>query len=210
MLKFTEYTGIVVPLDVSNIDTDIIIPKQFLQGINKTGLGKYLFHDWRYLDSNQLKKNNQFILNNKIYQNSSILLTRENFGCGSSREHAVWSLLDYGFRVIIASSFSDIFYNNSFNNKLLLVTLKEDIIEYLFDIVKNNVGISFFVSLVDSKIIVNQNSFSFKLDNFRRSCLLNNLDDIDLTMRFLNKIEKYESKILPFLLNRKKFSSKFL
>ncbi|QCI20160.1 MAG: 3-isopropylmalate dehydratase small subunit (plasmid) [Buchnera aphidicola (Brevicoryne brassicae)] len=210
MLKFTEHTGIVVPLDISNIDTDIIIPKQFLQKINKIGFGKYLFHDWRYLDSNQLKKNNQFILNKKVYENASILLTKSNFGCGSSREHAVWSLLDYGFKIIIASSFSDIFYNNSFNNKLLLITLQEKVIDFLFDIVKKNLGISFCVNLINSKIIVNKNSFSFELDDSRRFCLLNDLDNIDLTMKFLKEIEIYESKIPDFLLKRREFSSKIV
>lgn len=210
MLKFTEHTGIVIPLDTSNIDTDIIIPKQFLQKVNKIGFGKYLFHDWRYLDSNQLKKNYQFILNKKAYKNASILLTRSNFGCGSSREHAVWSLLDYGFRVIIASSFSDIFYNNSFNNKLLLITLQEKVIECLFDIVKKNIGISFSVDLVNSNIIVNKDSFSFELDDFYRFFLLNNLDNIDLTLKFLKKIEFYENKIPDFLLNRREFSSNII
>ena len=118
MLKFIEHTGVVVPLNFSNIDTDIIIPKQFLKCVNKRGLGKFLFYDWRFIDGNELLINKNFILNKKIYKNASILLTGENFGCGSSREHAVWSLLDYGFKVIIAPSFSDIFYNNSFNNKL--------------------------------------------------------------------------------------------
>ncbi|WP_187308370.1 3-isopropylmalate dehydratase small subunit [Buchnera aphidicola] len=207
MFKFTEYTGIIVPLDVSNIDTDIIIPKQFLKSINKIGFGKYLFHDWRFLDEKQSKKNKDFILNKKIYKNATILLTRENFGCGSSREHAVWSLLDYGFRAIIAPSFADIFYNNSFNNKLLLVTLKNQEIDSIFDIVKKNTGINCKISLIDKRIIINQKDFLFDLDDFNYFRLLNNLDDIDLTMKLSKEIEFYEDSIPNFLLNRKKFSS---
>lgn len=209
MFKFTEHTGVVVPLDVSNVDTDIIIPKQFLKRINKIGFGKFLFHNWRFLDENQLKKNNKFILNKKIYQNASILLTRENFGCGSSREHAVWSLLDYGFKVIISSSFADIFYNNSFNNKLLLITLKDKEIDFIFDIVKKNIGIKCQVNLIDKKILIDKEFFSFELDDFYRFCLLNNLDNIDLTMKFLKEIKIYETHIPDFILKRRKFRSCF-
>ncbi|QCI21331.1 3-isopropylmalate dehydratase small subunit (plasmid) [Buchnera aphidicola (Hyperomyzus lactucae)] len=209
MFKFTQHTGVVAPLDVSNIDTDIIIPKQFLKRINKIGFGKFLFHNWRFFDENQLKKNNKFILNKTIYKNASILLTRENFGCGSSREHAVWSLLDYGFKVIISSSFADIFYNNSFNNKLLLITLKNQEIDFLFDIIKKNIGIKCTVNLVDKKIFINGNVFSFELDDFYRFCLLNNLDSIDLTMKFLKDIKIYEEHIPDFILNRRRFKSYF-
>nr|WP_010890624.1 3-isopropylmalate dehydratase small subunit [Buchnera aphidicola]O85073.1 RecName: Full=3-isopropylmalate dehydratase small subunit; AltName: Full=Alpha-IPM isomerase; Short=IPMI; AltName: Full=Isopropylmalate isomerase [Buchnera aphidicola (Diuraphis noxia)]AAD12603.1 3-isopropylmalate synthase [Buchnera aphidicola] len=207
MLKFIEHTGVVAPLDISNVDTDAIIPKQFLKGINKKGFGKFLFHDWRYLDSNQLKINNKFILNKKIYENASILLTKKNFGCGSSREHAVWSLLDYGFKVIVASSFSDIFYNNSFNNKLLLITLDEKKIDSIFDIVKKNLGINISINLLTNKVIINQKTFFFKLDEFRRVCFLNDIDHIDLTMNSLKKINVYENNIPFFLLNRKEFKS---
>ncbi|QCI20748.1 3-isopropylmalate dehydratase small subunit (plasmid) [Buchnera aphidicola (Brachycaudus cardui)] len=207
MFKFTEHTGVVVPLDIANIDTDTIIPKQFLQKVSKIGFGKYLFHDWRFLDTRQLQKNKNFILNKEVYKNASILLTRENFGCGSSREHAVWSLLDYGFRVIIGSTFADIFYNNSFNNKLLLITLDKKDINFLFDVVKMNIGISFNVNLLNNEIIVNKRSFSFQLDDFRRTCLLNNLDNIDLTMKYSDKIQDYEDKISSCLIGRRKFSS---
>ncbi|CAL4326654.1 3-isopropylmalate dehydratase small subunit [Buchnera aphidicola] len=207
MFKFTEHTGIVVPLDIANIDTDIIIPKQFLQRVGRRGFGKYLFHDWRFIDINRLETNNQFILNQDVYKNASILLTRSNFGCGSSREHAVWSLLDYGFRVIIAPSFADIFYNNSFNNKLLLITLTDREIDFLFDIVRKNIGINFNVNLINNKIIVNERSFSFKIDNFRRMCLLNNLDNIDLTMKYVEKINKYEENISNFIIGRREFQS---
>ncbi|CAL4326053.1 3-isopropylmalate dehydratase small subunit [Buchnera aphidicola] len=205
MSKFTEHNGVVVPLDISNIDTDAIIPKQFLQGIGKTGLGKYLFHDWRFIDKNQLQLNSDFILNKNPYKSASILLTRENFGCGSSREHAVWSLLDYGFRVIIASSFSDIFYNNSFNNKLLLICLKRDKIDYLFNLVKREIGISFFVSLIQKKIFIKNFDFLFEIDEFQRLCLLNNWDNIDLTLKINYKIKSYERTIVSFLVNRPTF-----
>lgn len=207
MFKFTEHKGVAVPLNISNVDTDIIIPKQFLQKVNKIGFGKYLFHDWRYLDRNQSIINQKFILNEKIYANASILLTRENFGCGSSREHAVWSLLDYGFKVIIAPSFADIFYNNSFNNKLLLVILKNQEIDFLFDFLNKNIGITLQVSLLDSKVFANKIDFSFELDDFRRFCLLNNLDNIDLTMNHSKKIKNYEENIPDFLLKRLEFRS---
>lgn len=205
MDKFTEHKGVVVPLNVSNIDTDVIIPKQFLQRVNKIGLGKYLFHDWRFIDQKQLKINPNFILNKDIYKNATILLTRENFGCGSSREHAVWSLIDYGFKVIISSSFSDIFYNNSFNNKLLLITLKNDYIDYLFNLVEKNLGVSFNVSLVKNQIFVKDLNISFQIDDFHRLCLLNNWDNIDLTMKFNKQIKLYEDQIPSFFLKRKKF-----
>jgi len=207
MFEFIGHTGIVVPLDISNIDTDIIIPKQFLKIVNKIGFGKYLFHDWRYLDTNQLVKNENFILNKKIYKNASILLTRENFGCGSSREHAVWSLLDYGFKVIIAPSFADIFYNNCLNNKILLITLGLSEIDSLFNLVNNNPGINFDVSLIHKTIIVDKKTFYFDLDDFYSFCLLNNLDNIDLTMKHLSEIKIYERGISDFLLKRREFKS---
>ncbi|WP_295164908.1 3-isopropylmalate dehydratase small subunit [uncultured Buchnera sp.] len=207
MFKFTEHNGVVVPLDISNIDTDAIIPKQFLQKVNKVGFGKYLFHDWRFIDKNQLKINPNFIFNNDIYKNASILLTRENFGCGSSREHAVWSLLDYGFKVIISSSFSDIFYNNSFNNKLLLVILEKKDIDYLFNLVNSKIGISFNVSLINKRITVDNLDIPFQIDDFQRLCLLNNWDNIDLTMKINHKIKSYEDNISSFLLERPEFTS---
>ncbi|QCI19142.1 3-isopropylmalate dehydratase small subunit [Buchnera aphidicola] len=207
MFKSNEYNGIVVPLNISNIDTDAIIPKQFLQKVNKTGFGKYLFHDWRYFDKHQSNINSSFILNKKIYKNASILLAQDNFGCGSSREHAVWALLDYGFRVIIAPSFSDIFYTNSFNNKLLLVILKKSEVNYLFDLVNKQLILELNINLIDNKVNINDLSFSFNLNDSQRFYLLNDLDNIDLTMKFDNKIKFYESQIPSFFLKRKKFSS---
>ncbi|AWH90781.1 3-isopropylmalate dehydratase small subunit (plasmid) [Buchnera aphidicola (Melanaphis sacchari)] len=207
MFKFTEHSGIVAPLNVSNVDTDVIIPKQFLQRVNKNGLGKYLFHDWRFIDKNQKIANSDFILNKKFYKKSTILLTQENFGCGSSREHAVWALLDYGFRVIIAPSFSDIFYNNSFNNKLLLIILDQKDIDFLFDVVNKEMGIYLNVDLINNKISIKNINFSFKIDDFRRLFFLNNLDAIDLTMKLERKIKLYEESISSFFLNRRNFTS---
>ncbi|CAL4326046.1 3-isopropylmalate dehydratase small subunit (plasmid) [Buchnera aphidicola (Protaphis terricola)] len=209
MSKFiNKYNGLIVPLNIHNIDTDIIIPKQFLQRVKKTGLGKYLFHDWRYLDKNQNKINYSFILNKKIYKNASILLTQDNFGCGSSREHAVWALLDYGFKVIIAPSFSDIFYNNSFNNKLLLIILKKNEINDLFNIVFDYPGIRLNINLIKNELNINNLNFSFKLNDFQRSYLLNDWDNIDLTLKIYNKIKLYEDNKIPsFFLKRKEFTS---
>ncbi len=207
MFKSTKYEGTVVPLNISNIDTDVIIPKQFLQKVNKSGFGKYLFHDWRYFDKNQFNINPDFILNKKIYKNATILLTQDNFGCGSSREHAVWALLDYGFKVIIAPSFSDIFYNNSFNNKLLLIILKKIEIDYLFNLFNKNPNIILSVDLLKNKINYKHQSFLFDLNDFQRFYLLNDLDNIDLTMKFDDKIKFYENKIPSFYLERKIFSA---
>lgn len=207
MFKFTEYKGTILPLNIANIDTDTIIPKQFLQKVNKTGFGKYLFHDWRYLDKNQYNLNPDFILNKKIYKSSTILLTQDNFGCGSSREHAVWALLDYGFKVIIAPSFSDIFYNNSFNNKLLLIVLKKTEIDYLFNLINKEKNIQLNINLMNNQINFKDKNFLFNLNDFQRFYLLNDLDNIDLTMKFDNKIKFYENKIPSFLLTRKEFSA---
>ncbi|ALD15529.1 isopropylmalate isomerase (plasmid) [Buchnera aphidicola (Aphis glycines)] len=207
MFKSTKYEGTVVPLNISNIDTDVIIPKQFLQKVNKIGFGQYLFHDWRYLDKNQSNVNPDFILNKKIYENASILLTQDNFGCGSSREHAVWALLDYGFKVIIAPSFSDIFYNNSFNNKLLLIILKKIEVNYLFDLFNKSQNIILSIDLLANKINYKHKSFLFNLNSSQRFYLLNNLDNIDLTMKLHDKIKFYENKIPSFYLKRKIFNS---
>ncbi|WP_425619839.1 3-isopropylmalate dehydratase small subunit [Buchnera aphidicola] len=207
MFKFVEHIGVIVPLNIANIDTDIIIPKQFLKHIDKKGLGKFLFHDWRFIDNKQLLPNKKFILNQKIYKNASILLTGTNFGCGSSREHAVWSLLDYGFKVIIASSFSDIFYNNSLNNKLLLIRLDEEKVNDIFNIVHLNPGIKCKIDLINRQIILGDTVFLFFLENSHFLRFSNNLDSIDLTMQYLNDIKKYENNIPDFLVNRKIFES---
>ncbi len=140
--KFTQHTGLVVPLDAANVDTDAIIPKQFLQKVTRTGFGAHLFNDWRFLDDKGQQPNPEFVLNFPEYQGASILLARENFGCGSSREHAPWALTDYGFKVVIAPSFADIFYGNSFNNQLLPVTLSDEQVDELFKLVQSNPAFS--------------------------------------------------------------------
>lgn len=198
MKKFISHTGIIAPLDISNVDTDAIIPKQFLQKTDKTGFAESLFYNWRFLCNNHDKPDTKFILNQPAYKNSSILITRNNFGCGSSREHAVWALLDYGFRAIIAPDFADIFYSNSFNNHLLLIMLPENDIDSIFNIIYNIPGIQATVDLENNKFIINSNIYNFQIDNFYRSCLLQGLDGIDLTLRHEKKIMQYEALIPEF------------
>ncbi|XBC38150.1 MAG: 3-isopropylmalate dehydratase small subunit [Buchnera aphidicola (Floraphis choui)] len=199
MRKFIHHIGTVVPLDISNIDTDAIIPKQFLQKITKFGFGDHLFNDWRYLDNYSKKLNPKFVLNQNCYKDATILLSRENFGCGSSREHAVWALVDYGFRVILASSFSNIFYNNSIKNGLLPIILSEDIIKHLFDIIKASSDTLITVNLFNNEVIVNNECYKFKMNVFNKLCMLNGWDNIDLTMKNLEKIKSYENNIPKFL-----------
>ncbi|WP_343188404.1 3-isopropylmalate dehydratase small subunit (plasmid) [Buchnera aphidicola (Ceratoglyphina bambusae)] len=199
MKKFIKHFGKVVPLDMSNIDTDVIIPKQFLKKITKNGFGKYLFFNWRYINNNIKDLNYKFILNNKIYKNSSILLTRKNFGCGSSREHAVWAIKDFGFKVIISASFSDIFYNNCFNNGILLITLNENKINEIFKIIYNNKkSIYFQVNIVKKYILIFNKKYFFKINPFYQFCLINGLDRIDYTMKYKDKIKEYENKNIFF------------
>jgi 3-isopropylmalate/(R)-2-methylmalate dehydratase small subunit len=199
MSKFTQHIGLVVPLDVANVDTDAIIPKQFLQKVTRSGFGKHAFHEWRFVDDAGLQPNPQFILNKPCYHSASILLTRENFGCGSSREHAPWALIDYGFKVIIGSSFADIFYNNSFNNQLLLVTLSDTEMDELFQLADNNEGIAFTVDLEKQQVLADNKVYNFKIDAFKRHCLLNGLDNIGLTLQHAEAISEYEQNIPPFL-----------
>ncbi len=192
MQNFTKYVGIVAPFEASNIDTDIIIPKQFLQKITKTGFGKHLFHNWRFSDDCGFVENPQFILNKKDYRNASILLTRNNFGCGSSREHAVWALTGYGFKVIIAHSFSDIFLNNCLNNRLLLISLSNSIIDKMFFIVNNNIGINCTVDLLKEKIFIGKHHFSFIIDCVKKQSIMYGFDNIDYTLKHEKKIKLYE------------------
>ncbi|OCG23978.1 3-isopropylmalate dehydratase small subunit [Gilliamella sp. wkB108] len=199
MAKFTKHTGLVVPLDAANVDTDAIIPKQFLQKVTRSGFGKHAFHEWRFLDDAGEKPNPEFVLNKPRYKGASILLARENFGCGSSREHAPWALADYGFKTIIGSSFADIFYNNSFNNQLLLVNLSEEDVDELFKIVEANEGIEFTIDLVNEVVIAGDKQYSFKIDAFKRHCLLNGLDNIGLTLQHEDAINAFEHKIPAFL-----------
>ncbi|KZX66631.1 3-isopropylmalate dehydratase small subunit [Vibrio sp. HI00D65] len=199
MSGFQQHTGLVVPLDTANIDTDAIIPKQFLQKVNRIGFGKHLFHDWRFLDDAGEQPNPEFVMNAPRYQGASILLARENFGCGSSREHAPWALADYGIQVMIAPSFADIFYGNSINNQMVPVRLTEQEVDEIFQFVEANEGAEVTVDLEEMKVSANGREYSFEIDEFRRHCLLNGLDNIGLTLQHADKISAYEEKIPSFL-----------
>jgi 3-isopropylmalate/(R)-2-methylmalate dehydratase small subunit len=191
MLPFTSHTGLVVPLDRSDVNTDDIIPKQFLKRIERTGYGKFLFFDWRYHSDGS--DNPEFVLNRPGYAGASILLARRNFGCGSSREHAAWALENYGFRAIIAPSFADIFYNNSFKNGMLPVRLDEAAVDDLFARCAAHKGYKLTVDLKKSVIVDAYGlSLPFTIDPFRRQCLLEGLDDIALTLQHEPEIAAYE------------------
>ncbi|WP_304162064.1 3-isopropylmalate dehydratase small subunit [Lonsdalea britannica] len=199
MTKFTQHTGLVVPLDNANVDTDAIIPKQFLQKVTRTGFGQHLFNDWRFLDDAGQQPNPEFVLNQPRYKGASILLTRENFGCGSSREHAPWALTDYGFSVVIAPSFADIFYGNALNNQLLPVRLSDADVDELFTLVENNEGMTFTVDLEAQIVKAGDKSYSFEIDSFRRHCMINGLDNIGLTLQHEAAIARYEETQPTFL-----------
>lgn len=199
MSGFQQHTGLAVALDAANIDTDAIIPKQFLQKVNRIGFGQHLFHDWRFLDDVGLTPNPDFVMNQPRYQGASILLARENFGCGSSREHAPWALADYGIKVIIAPSFADIFYGNAINNQMLPVRLSDHEVEELFHYVQNTPGATIDVDLQTLNVVANKKTYCFEIDDFRRHCLLNGLDNIGLTLQHEAKIAEYEAKIPHFL-----------
>lgn len=193
MKPFREHTGVVAPLDRSNVDTDQIIPKQFLKRIERTGYGDFLFYDWRYTPEG--KPQADFILNRPEYTGSSILVAEKNFGCGSSREHAAWALLDYGFRVVIAPTFADIFHTNAGNNGILLVKLSEAQIKELLQRSQQAPGYKVHVSLVDKTVKDDQGFVAkFEIDDFRRACLLDGLDEIGLTLKHENEITAFESK----------------
>lgn len=197
--KLMRHSGIVLPLDAANVDTDAILPKQFLQKVTRTGFGIHLFHDWRYLDEQGLQPNPDFVLNFPCYQNASILLARENFGCGSSREHAPWALLDYGIQVVIAPGFADIFYGNAFNNQLLPVTLSGQQVDDLFCKVRAQPGMQFHVDLVAQTVQAADQTYHFVIDEFRRHCMLNGLDSIGLTLQHEAAIAAYEDSQPVFL-----------
>ncbi|AFI92001.1 3-isopropylmalate dehydratase small subunit [Pectobacterium parmentieri] len=199
MAKFTQHTGLVVPLDAANVDTDAIIPKQFLQKVTRTGFGQHLFHDWRFLDDAGQQPNPEFVLNKPQYKGASILLARENFGCGSSREHAPWALTDYGFNVVIAPSFADIFYGNSFNNQLLPVKLSDEEVDELFKLVDSQEGITFTVDLENQVVQAGSKRYPFEIDSFRRHCMINGLDSIGLTLQHEASITEYEKNQPAFL-----------
>jgi len=205
MEKFTVHAGIVAPLDRGNVDTDQIIPKQFLKSIKKTGYGPNLFDAWRYLDHGEpgmdhakRPRNPDFVLNDPRYKDATILLARKNFGCGSSREHAPWALLDYGFRCVIAPSFGDIFYNNSFKNGLLPVVLQEAEVDRLFYECASFPGFRLTVDLDAQTVSTAERAqvMRFEVDAFRKYCLLNGLDEIGLTLRHADKIRAFEAKRL--------------
>jgi len=195
MEPFKTHTGIVSPLDRVNIDTDAIIPKQFLRKIDKKGFGKHLFHEWRYLDYEGTKENPDFILNKEPYRKSTVLLTRDNFGCGSSREHAPWALDDFGFKVIIAPSFADIFFNNCVKNGILLVILKSKEVDELFQYALNTKAATITADLQSQTLTAGKKKYSFKIDDFNKECLSKGLDSIGWTMQFSDKITAYEEKI---------------
>lgn len=199
---FSALTGLVAPLDCANVDTDAIIPKQFLKSIQRTGFGVYLFDEWRYLDRGEPGQdctnrplNQDFILNRPRYRDAQILLTRHNFGCGSSREHAPWALLDYGFRALIAPSYADIFYNNCLKNGILPVVLADQIVEKLFQMTYAVENFTLTIDLPTQTVTTPEGElFEFEIDSFKKHCLLNGLDDIALTLQYKQAITAYENK----------------
>ena len=201
MEAFRTVRGVVLPIDRSNVDTDAIIPKQYLKSVARSGFGANLFDEWRYLDHGEPGQehsnrptNPNFVLNEKRYTGAEVLLARSNFGCGSSREHAVWALHDYGIKVIIASSFADIFFNNCFKNGLLPLVLSEDVIDVLFKSIKDELGYMLEVDLESQTIITPDGTqYSFDIESFRKYCLVNGFDDIDLTLRHKKDISEFEA-----------------
>jgi len=202
MKPLDKITAVVAPLDRANVDTDAIMPKQFLKSIKRTGFGAYLFDEWRFLDPGTLDKtiddrtpNPDFVLNQKPYDSAQILLAQSNFGCGSSREHAPWALADFGFRVIIAPSYADIFFNNCFKNGILPIVLNDEIVDQLFTEMYAEEGYTLSVDLEAQTVVTPKGeSFSFDVDSFRKYCLLNGLDDIGLTLQDADDIRAFESK----------------
>ena len=210
MKVFKTFTGIIAPLDRSNVDTDTIIPKEYLKSIKRTGFGQNLFDAWRYLDNNDFKKQNierkpnpNFVLNKSLYHDAEILLARENFGCGSSREHAVWALSDFGFKAVLAPSFGDIFYSNSFKNGFLPIRLQPREIDILFNSSQTSPGFKVTINLEGQFIETQDNKeFKFKIDAGLKTGLLEGLDDIALTLKHSDAIRRYEmnrAKLVPWL-----------
>lgn len=202
MQQFVKETGLVLPLDRANVDTDQIIPKQYLKSIKRTGFGVNLFDDWRYVDPGEpgmdhstRRLNPDFVLNDSRYTGSSILLARDNFGCGSSREHAPWAILEYGFKAVIAPSFADIFFNNSFKNGLLPVVLAERDVDALFELASGESAVEIDIDL-QSQEVKGPNGFSasFEIDPFRKTCLLEGLDEIGLSLKDVDAIKAYEAR----------------
>ncbi|GAA5216647.1 3-isopropylmalate dehydratase small subunit [Corallincola platygyrae] len=196
MAGITQLTGLAAPLDHSHVDTDQIIPKQFLTKVERVGFGQHCFHDWRYLDEAGTQENPDFILNAPRYRNAEILLTRENFGCGSSREHAPWALKEMGYTVVIAPSFADIFYGNAINNGMLPIRLSEAEVQQLFEEVVAAEGSQITVDLEAQTVISPSGaSFSFDIDAFHRECIMKGLDSIGWTLQFEQQISAYEQNI---------------
>ena len=200
MLPINKHHGIVIPLDRANVDTDAIIPKQFLKSIKKSGFGPNLFDQWRYLDHgepgiNQKSRelNPDFILNKHNYRDGTILLARENFGCGSSREHAPWALLDFGIRVILAPSFADIFYGNCFKNGILPIQISEELTDLFFKKALSQIGLNLIIDLEKQLIIADDEKYDFKVDEFKKHCLIKGLDDIGLTLEYGKAIKDFEN-----------------
>ncbi|KGJ89284.1 3-isopropylmalate dehydratase small subunit [Thalassotalea sp. ND16A] len=194
MEKFTQHTGFVVPLDRANIDTDQIIPKQFLQKTTRTGFAQHLFHDWRFLDDNGLQPDPSFILNKPEYDGVSVLLARENFGCGSSREHAPWAIQEYGFKVVIAASFADIFYGNCINIGILPVVLEEAVVDDLFQQTAQG-KLELTVDLVAMKVINGTKEYPFTLTTFQKYCLENGVDAVGWTLEIADQIDTFEQQL---------------
>jgi 3-isopropylmalate/(R)-2-methylmalate dehydratase small subunit len=211
MLPINKHKGTVIPLDRSNVDTDAIIPKQFLKSIKKSGFGPNLFDEWRYLDQGEPGKdiatrkiNPEFVLNKPQYKNGTILLARENFGCGSSREHAPWAILDFGIRVILAPSFADIFYGNCFKNGILPIVIKTEIVDMFFKKAETPEGLILKIDLENQKIIDFEKCYDFEIDAFKKYCLLEGLDDIGLTLKYNKDIKNFEKDYhnqFPWLLS---------
>ena len=194
-----EFSGTFICLDKSNVDTDQIIPKQFLKSIKKTGFGDNLFDGWRYLDEGTIDQetssrmvNKDFIFNNKLFTDSNILVSGENFGCGSSREHAVWALKDFGIKTVIAESFADIFYNNCFKNGLLALCLKKSEISKIFENFNENSAQSIEIDLINQMIYFGDFEFKFELDDYKKKCLLEGLDEIGASLKFTDQIKSFE------------------
>ena len=201
MLPINKHCGVVIPLDRANVDTDAIIPKQFLKSIKKSGFGPNLFDEWRYLDrgepginQSERKLNPDFILNKENYCQGTILLTRENFGCGSSREHAPWALLDFGIRVILAPSFADIFYGNCFKNGILPIQINKEMTDLFFKKALSEIGFKLSIDLEKQLIIDDGERYTFKVDEFKKHCLIKGLDDIGLTLENSKDIEVFEER----------------
>ncbi|MDW3095162.1 MAG: 3-isopropylmalate dehydratase small subunit [Gammaproteobacteria bacterium] len=203
MESFTKMTSSLLPLDRPNVDTDAIIPKQYLKSIKKSGFGVNLFDDWRYLDPGEPDQDNSqrridadFILNNPQYKNAQVLLARDNFGCGSSREHAVWAMLDYGFRAVLSTSFADIFFSNCFKNGLLPIALEKSAIDKLFEKSLNDADYQVSIDLEKQQVVAeNIGTYDFDIDEFKKHCMLNGLDEIGITLQYKDKIHAYEDKL---------------